>query len=93
MLPFGSAAAGPLDIKLRSDSSDGLFKLGSKTVVTLQDRKGDTVAYPKPVLGLPFRDDASTAAHGARDDYHSVCGVADADAGGAPVRRAGRAGC
>lgn len=134
VLPFGSPAGGPLDIKMRSDSSDSLFKLGSKvgacpwfvsarsldscaagqaqssalqlhahpqpcclapsrtqTVVTLQDRKGDTVPYPKPVLGLPFRDDASTAAAGTRDDYHTICGAGDADAGGAPVsENAGR---
>lgn len=61
-----------------------------QTAVTLQDRKGDSLAYPKVVRQLPFSDTATTA--GLRDDYGVVCGSAEeGDSGGAPVRaRQGR---
>ena len=62
-------------------------------MVALRDRKGDTLTYPKPVLKLPFADEASTGA--AHDDYQVVCGPGGkGEAGGAPVclRGSGRAG-
>lgn len=56
-----------------------------QVAVTLADRKGDTLAYPKVVGQLPFSDTASTAGMG--DNYSVVCGSSEAgDGGGAPVR-------
>lgn len=55
-----------------------------QTAVTLKDKKGDSLAYPKAVLALPFQETSSTS--GAKDDYSVVCGSGDGDAGGAPVR-------
>lgn len=51
----------------------------------LDDRKGDTLNYPKAVLALPFSEVGSTAGGQYADDYATVCGEADADVGGAPV--------
>lgn len=51
--------------------------------VTIRDHKGDSLAYPKAVLVLPFADASTTA--GRADDYAVVCGPGEAgDAGGAP---------
>ncbi|PRW33666.1 peptidase S8 [Chlorella sorokiniana] len=80
--PWGSAASSPLQVILKSSSSDNKFD-GTQVAVTLADRKGDTLAYPKVISQLPFSDTASTAGMG--DDYSVVCGPSEAgDKGGAP---------
>jgi hypothetical protein len=69
-----------------------VHSLPAQVVVTLADRKGDTLNYPKAVLALPFSEDSSTAGGQYADDYAVVCGQADADAGGAPVSLQRRCG-
>lgn len=134
--PWGSAVSSPLQVTLKSSSSDNKFdatevgwagncKLGlcngwlagwqavalsggmyccarlprccppasppiatlastAQVAVTLTDRKGDTLAYPKVVGQLPFTDAASTA--GLGDNFSVVCGSTEAgDNGGASV--------
>jgi hypothetical protein len=53
--------------------------------MSLTDRKGDTLNYPKVVLGLPFSETGSTGGGQYSDDYSVACGAADADSGGSPV--------
>ena len=64
--------------------------------MTLSDQKGDTLNYPKVVLQLPFTETGATRGAGStaqyRDDYSVVCGVADAEQGGAPVSNLGLGG-
>ncbi|KAL4419731.1 hypothetical protein ABPG75_006829 [Micractinium tetrahymenae] len=79
--PFGSTASSPLVVRVDSASSDTLFQ-ASQTLLSIEDRKGDTLNYPKAVMSLPFSETADTS--GAGDDYSVVCGPADADSGGAP---------
>ena len=51
----------------------------------MDDSKGDTVAYPKAVLGLPFSDQGNS--YFFSDDYEMQCKTADQGApGGGKVR-------
>lgn len=54
-----------------------------QTVLSILDRKGDTLNYPKAVTMLPFSETADTSL--ADDDYAVTCGPADSDPGDSPV--------
>jgi len=81
--PTSSSSSGvaPLFLDLSLSSADASFD-GARPRVGIDDRRGDTVSYPKVIRKLPFSDSGNTYFY--EDDYAANCNNAPggAQAGG-----------
>ncbi|KAK9829252.1 hypothetical protein WJX72_004782 [[Myrmecia] bisecta] len=74
-----TVASDPFNVDFDIQSEDGLFN-GRKPILRVDDRKGDTLAYPKVIQQLPFSDQANTFFF--NDDYQAQCNSQYLDSGG-----------
>ena len=87
--PTSSSSSGvvPLFLDLSLSSSDASFD-GARPRVGIDDRRGDTVSYPKVIRKLPFTDSGNTYFY--EDDYAANCNNAPGGAqGGGEVEGGG----
>ena len=75
---WGDPSPPPLWLTAELTSDDVTFD-GTKPRLRVDDRRGDTVLYPKVIRKLPFRDAGDTYFFG--DSYYTPCGDAGSPAG------------